>query len=192
MAAMPSRNDFDKGTEKFFLENARKSIEKAFRNGIKLPEPSTQNQKKLSMEKAGCFVTLTINKDLRGCIGTIEPVHPLLDGVRRNAVQSAFHDPRFLPLDELELEEIKIEISVLSKPVALKETGQKAFELIKEGIHGVILDFGFTSSTFLPSVWNELPDKKEFLEHLSLKAGMDKDDWKNAKVSLYTSYAFEE
>ncbi len=114
--------------------------------------------------KHGVFVTLTINNSLRGCIGLINPV-PLWQGVVKAAYSSAFEDPRFTPLSKEELEQVVIEVSILTKPV------KTTLESIKHG-DGVIIRKGLHSGLFLPQVWAELPDKKLFIKELFYKAGL--------------------
>lgn len=146
-------------------------------------------------EKRGCFVTLHKSGTLRGCIGTIEPVRPLIAGVENNAINAAFRDPRFSPLKADELSEIDIEISVLTVPQILEHTdGDDLKAKLKPGVHGVILSKGWNSSTFLPQVWEQLPDKQLFLEHLCQKGGMQRDCWKDKDtlVKVYEAEYFGE
>lgn len=143
----------------------------------------------------GCFVSLHKKKALRGCIGIIEPVAPLIDGIRDNAVSAAFRDPRFPALDARELGEVDIEISVLTPPKTISFSGPRdLLRQLKPGVHGVILSRGGRRSTFLPQVWKQLPEKERFLEHLCLKAGMDRDCWKDPgiEVQVYEVECFSE
>jgi AmmeMemoRadiSam system protein A len=130
-------------------------------------------------EKRGVFVTLEIEGKLRGCIGNIEPVYPLWEAVQRNAHEAAFRDPRFSALTADEFEMIDIEISVLTvpKPASIDD--------IRSGIDGVILKQGPFASTYLPQVWEDIPDKTEFLSSLCLKGGMDADAWQGDDVEVY-------
>jgi len=146
-------------------------------------------------EKRGCFVTLHKKGALRGCIGTIEPIKPLISGVEDNALNSAFRDPRFPGVTAEELPLIDIEISVLTVPVILdRKDGEDLKNKLKPGVHGVILSQGWRSSTFLPQVWEQLPDKQLFLEHLCQKGGMGKDCWqdKDTVVKIYQAEYFSE
>ena len=146
-------------------------------------------------EKRGTFVTLTIDGGLRGCIGHIVPQESLLEGIRINAINAAFQDPRFRPLSRKEWERVKIEISILTAPKALTYSdAEDLLDKLRPGIHGVIIKKGFHQATFLPQVWEQLPDKKEFLTHLCMKAGLEMDAWKKEKleVSTYQVQAFEE
>lgn len=147
------------------------------------------------MENQGCFVTLHKKGMLRGCIGTIEPVRSLADAVKENATHSAFRDTRFPPVKAEELPEIDIEISVLSKPEILPYTdGEDLKSRLKPGVHGVILSKDGYRSTFLPQVWEQLPDPETFLSHLCRKGGMSGDCWKkgDVEVKVYEVFHFSE
>jgi AmmeMemoRadiSam system protein A len=139
-------------------------------------------------QKRGCFVTLHKQGALRGCIGNLEPVKTLGACVVENAISAAFRDPRFAPLTSAELPTVDIEISVLTPPRDLDfqdpETLKKQLE---PGKHGVILSRGRNRATFLPQVWQQLPDVEIFLAHLCQKGGMPKECWKdrNTRVSVY-------
>ena len=129
-------------------------------------------------------MTLTKNNNLRGCIGSLYASQPLWKEVQENALRAAFQDPRFFPLTKNELNEIKIEVSVLSEPKKLpfKDENDLLKKINKN--MGIIIKKNFKSATFLPQVWEQLPDKKEFLEHLCLKAGLNKDDWKSKNTEI--------
>ena len=135
----------------------------------------------------GTFVTLTKNKQLRGCIGNLDSTESILAGIKRNAVNAAFHDPRFSPLKARELDQVDIEVSILSEPQRL-EYGDSKELLSKLRVHvdGVILSKGSTSATFLPQVWEQLPRPEQFLSHLCMKAGLPADDWKKSRLEIMT------
>ncbi|MEK6938758.1 MAG: AmmeMemoRadiSam system protein A [Nanoarchaeota archaeon] len=144
-------------------------------------------------EKRGVFVTLTKKGELRGCIGFIQPIKSVYEAVKENALNAAFHDPRFKPLQKEELKEIKIEISILSQPI--KVDFKEPLELIKKlkpKHHGVILEKNGHQATFLPQVWEQIPEPEEFLRHLSWKAGLSIDAWKSANILVYVVEKFEE
>lgn len=171
------------------LELARKTVEGHF-SGKKFdlnPIP------KEFLEKCGVFVTLTKNGELRGCIGYIIPIKSIYESVKENVLHAAFNDSRFLPIKKDELKNIKIEISILSlpKPIAFS-TPEELLKKIKPKIDGLILEKNGRQSTFLPQVWEQLPDKIEFLEHLSLKAGFGRNIWKEARISTYQAEVFGE
>ena len=143
----------------------------------------------------GTFVTLKINERLRGCIGNLTPDRPLVSGVRHNAINAAFHDPRFAPLDISELDQVEIEVSILSEPQPLKYSdGDDLIKKLRPHIDGVIIRRGPASATFLPQVWEQLPLPQDFLTHLCMKAGLPADSWQNPTldVSTYQVQYFEE
>jgi AmmeMemoRadiSam system protein A len=175
------------------LKLARSSIEAKLIKEVKVIRP----EKKTSAleENRGCFVTLHKNGALRGCIGTIEAIKPLVNSVEENALNAAFRDPRFASLEEEELKYINIEISVLTVPQELSFKDKDDLKRkIKKGVHGIILSSGWHKATFLPQVWEQLPDVENFLEHLCIKAGIKKDCWKNrtTRVQTYETEFFSE
>ncbi len=179
---------------KFLLDIARKTIEKKNKDEI-LSKIAVEKLDRVLNEKRGCFVTLTINGNLRGCIGYILPIEPLYKAVIDNAHNAAFSDPRFPQVREAEVKGLKLEISVLTvpKPLEYKDASDLLNKLtcLKDG---VIIKKGFRSATFLPQVWEELPEKEDFLGHLCLKAGFKPDEWKNSslEVEIYNAEVFEE
>ena len=179
---------------KYLLSEARKAIEKKIFDLAKKDEFDRPDLTKL-FERRGTFVTLTIEGGLRGCIGNIIPQEPLLQSVKANAINAAFHDPRFRPLSRKEWNKIKIEISILTDPKPLDYSdSMDLLEKLKPGQDGVIIKKGYHQATFLPQVWEQLPDKKDFLTHLCLKAGLDGDQWEKEKFEIltYQVQAFEE
>lgn len=136
-------------------------------------------------EKGASFVTLTQNQQLRGCIGTLEAHRPLLIDVKANAEAAAFRDPRFSPLAEAELAHTKIEISLLSAMQAMAFYDEHdALAQLQPGIDGIVFVFGRYRSTFLPQVWEQLPDAGVFMAHLKHKAGLQPEFWDD-EVKLY-------
>lgn len=179
---------------KYLLLEARKTISDRL-SGKRDIAHETKDLQPIFNEKRGTFVTLTIHGNLRGCIGHIIPQESLIEGIRENAVNAAFRDPRFRPLTQDEWENVHIEISILTEPKPLAYTdGQDLLSKLRPGIDGVIIKKGFHQSTFLPQVWEQLPDKKAFLNHLCLKAGLGGNAWENGdlEVSTYQVQAFEE
>lgn len=149
----------------------------------------------LLKEKRGCFVTLHKRGSLRGCIGTIEPTTSLISSVEENAINAAFCDPRFSPLERDEIDAINIEISVLTVPRAIRfRDCEDLKKQIIPGIHGVILSQGYRRSTFLPQVWEQLPKIEDFMEHLCLKGGMPRSAWQepHTLVEVYEAEYFSE
>lgn len=179
---------------KHLVEMARKTIEKALFNPKNKSEPDPVKLPKFQ-ERRGTFVTITMNGALRGCIGHIIPQESLVESIRVNAMNAAFRDPRFRPLSQSEFEKIKIEVSILTEPAPLAYTdANDLLGKLKPGTDGLIIRKGYHQATFLPQVWEQLPDKKEFLTHLCLKAGLAGDAWVNEALEVYTYQvqAFEE
>jgi len=142
--------------------------------------------------KAGTFVTLKKKGELRGCIGSLEAIQEMYRDVMENAEHAAYDDPRFSPLEETELEDVRIEISVLSNPVGLvvknvRELTQK----LESEKPGVILRQGWAKATFLPQVWEELPNAEDFLSHLCMKAGLSPDSWTDPNHLELSTYQVE-
>lgn len=136
-------------------------------------------------ENGACFITLTQEGQLRGCIGTLEARRSLLEDVKANAKAAAFHDPRFSPLASAELNYTEIEVSLLSPMQALNFTNeQEALAQLQPGMDGVVFEFGRYRSTFLPQVWEQLPATADFMAHLKHKAGLKPDFWAD-EVRLY-------
>jgi AmmeMemoRadiSam system protein A len=140
------------------------------------------------------FVTLTQAGSLRGCIGSLEACRPLRDDVATNAANAAFRDPRFPPLTAGELAGTRIEVSVLSEPEPYPFTDRAdALSRLRPGIDGLTLEYGNRRGTFLPQVWESLPEPDAFLTHLVRKAGFPPGWWDDdARLSRYTVTAFEE
>jgi AmmeMemoRadiSam system protein A len=133
------------------------------------------------------FVTLQKGGNLRGCIGSLEARQPLAQDVADNAFSAAFRDPRFPPLHEGEFEDLEIHISILtpSEPMTFVSEEDLVSQL-RPGVDGLIMEDGFYRGTFLPSVWEQLPDPQSFLTHLKLKSGLPTDYWSDTlKVSRY-------
>ncbi len=174
---------FSKEERQILLKLARSTISASLSEKGQIEKPA-QLPPSLQ-QKRGCFVTLHKHGTLRGCIGIIDAIYPLIDAVERNARNAAFSDPRFPAVTEDELENINVEISVLTSPQALHfETPEELLDQLKPGIHGVILSLGHHSATFLPQVWEQLPKKEKFLSSLCLKGGMAQDAWRDSKIDV--------
>lgn len=142
-------------------------------------------------EKKGCFVTLTCDEKLRGCIGRILPVQPVFMDVMENAISAAFKDPRFYPLTTDEYNDIEIEISVLSVPQKLEyESIDDLIKKLRPGKDGVIINKGDYSATFLPQVWEQIKNPEDFLAHLCVKCGQMSDEWRKGELDIET-YSIE-
>ena len=133
------------------------------------------------------FVTLTKRGMLRGCIGSLEPRRALALDVRENAVAAAFHDPRFPPTRLGELDDLHVEVSVLSAPQPLAYDGpDDLIAKLRPGVDGVVIERGWNRATFLPQVWEKLPDPHQFLEHLCTKAYLPADAYRSPGLDVYT------
>jgi len=129
-------------------------------------------------EPRASFVTLTIDGDLRGCCGTLEPARPLAHDVWRNAQASAFRDPRFPRLLAREWRRTRIEVSVLTPCERIEVTSEEMLlDSLVPGADGVLLAWRGMRATFLPKVWEQLDDPRVFLRHLKVKAGWAADFW---------------
>lgn len=145
-------------------------------------------------ELGASFVTLAQEGHLRGCIGTLQAWRALGEDVAANAIAAATCDRRFHPLTRAELSRTDIEVSVLNTPEPLAHTGQAdALGQLRPGIDGLMLSFGRHRGTFLPQVWQQLPDRRAFLNALKRKAGLPEDFWDDRmELSRYTVTAFAE
>ncbi|HNY65105.1 MAG TPA: AmmeMemoRadiSam system protein A [Deltaproteobacteria bacterium] len=167
---------------------ARETIETSLgiRSGEDDPEDALLNDAVME-SKHGVFVTLTKDGDLRGCIGFLEGRESVKDAVRHNALNAAFNDPRFPPLRASEVGDIDIEVSILTDPEPLDYSGPSdLLNRLRPGIDGVIIRSGLHAATFLPQVWDQLPDKEDFLDHLCLKAGLPARAWKRGDLEVLT------
>jgi len=176
---------------------ARRSIRHGLDTGTALPVDLASQPEALRADGAA-FVTLHLGGQLRGCIGHLEPMQPLALDVADNAFAAAFRDPRFPPLCDAEFDAVHIEISVLtpSQPIAF-DSEDELIAALRPGIDGVILAEtgagGERRGTFLPSVWEQLPQPRDFLRHLKLKAGLSPDHWsKDVRAWRYGTEAFGE
>ena len=176
------------------LKLARQALEMGVR-GQKLPSLDLETMPLRLREQGASFVTLTIDGNLRGCIGALEPYQSLADDVREHAVAAALQDYRFPNVKPEELSHIEIEISRLTIPVPLEySTPDELLKNLRPGIDGVLLRDGVRRATFLPQVWEKIPDPAEFLDNLCYKMGTSPDFWRNKHldVSVYQVEEFHE
>ena len=190
----PAPAMFTAADRRYLLELARNTVRKVVSGG-KLPDvPEGSLAAKFTAPK-GCFVTLTEHGDLRGCIGYIRAQGPLYQAVIENARNAAISDPRFPPVSPGEVDRIEIEVSVLTEPRPLDfASSAELLQKLKAHEDGVVLRIGERSATYLPQVWDQLPDKVEFLNNLAEKAGCDRTDWRQpgTSVLIYHVEAFKE
>ena len=180
---MPKRylTDMDRS---FLLSLARQSIVNCV-HGDPTPALDMDKLSPILQEQGACFVTLTYQGYLRGCVGALEPYQSLAKDVREHAVAAAFQDYRFPPVQSNELKDIKIEISYLSRPEKLSyENSEGLPKILRPNIDGVILRDGMNRATFLPQVWKKIPDPEEFLDHLCMKMGLSANIWRRKKLDV--------
>lgn len=161
--------------------------------GPALPHPAWLD------EAAAVFVTLTQpdahgHNALRGCIGNLEVHRSLINDVQANARAAAFKDPRFPALKRNELDTTRIEVSILTpaEPMLVADEAD-ALRQLRPGIDGVILEQGWHRATFLPQVWEQLPEPRQFIANLKHKAGLETDFWApDIRLSRYQVEKFRE
>lgn len=162
---------------RILIDVARQSIRHGLDTGRPLAVDCNAYPETLG-HPAATFVTLETGGELRGCIGRLEAQRPLVEDIAENAFAAAFRDSRFPPLTAAEWPALDIHISVLTPAEPLPVAGEsELLATLRPGRDGLILEDGRRRATFLPSVWESLPDKEEFLAHLKLKAGMATDYW---------------
>ena len=173
------------------LRLARDSIAHGLHHGRPLPVDASAYPEDLRVPRA-TFVTLEMDGELRGCIGTLDAHQSLVKDVADNAFNAAFRDPRFPPLRAEEFDRLAIHISVLSPatPISFRDEADLIAQL-RPGVDGVILHAPNHRGTFLPSVWESLPNAEDFLRYLKRKAGLPMDYWSpEIRVERYTTEAF--
>jgi AmmeMemoRadiSam system protein A len=183
--------DLPRASRNRLLAIARQLIHCGLEERRALAVEPTDNSDPLSAEH-GVFVTLTQRANLRGCIGSLEGVAPLAQAVADAAYSAAFRDPRFPALAASECTHTRIEISVLSAMESLAVTSRAhLLEIIVPGQDGLVLEDGYHRSTFLPKVWEQLPEPEAFLAQLLLKAGLAPDHWSSSiRLKRYTTLSF--
>jgi AmmeMemoRadiSam system protein A len=184
MEPSPSTNEpWDSGRGRILLRIARESVADA----LGLGAPGTYDEPWLR-EPGATFITLRWRGSLRGCVGSIQAYRPLFEDVWRNARASAFHDTRFPPLEPREYPDLSVEVSLLSPPEPMAcSREEEALALLRPGVDGIILEYQRCRGTFLPQVWEQLPDPCEFLNQLKRKAGLRPGFWApEVRLSRYT------
>ena len=173
------------------LQVARQSIKHGLEEGRAL-QVNTSHYSSYLQQNFASFVTLYKKGALRGCIGGLQAPQPLINDISEHAYAAAFQDPRFPVLDHNEYEQLDIKISVLGNAEKINFINEDdLLQQIRPNIDGLIIEHGYNRGTFLPSVWEQLPEKKDFLNHLKVKAGFTFDWWDNAvKISRYETFSF--
>jgi AmmeMemoRadiSam system protein A len=191
MVLMPSA-EYGPEEREVLLDVARRSIRHGLDEGGALPIDVSNYSPHLDEQRAS-FVTLNRMGELRGCIGTLEAYQPLVQDVAEHAWAAAFRDPRFPPLRQDEFSDLEVHISILSEPEEMV-FGNEAdlLDQIRPGTDGLIIEDGGHRGTFLPSVWEQLPHKEDFLAHLKRKAGLSVSHWSDSvRLWRYTTESFE-
>jgi AmmeMemoRadiSam system protein A len=161
----------------FLLEVARSSIAHGVRHGRPLPV-DPQRHPPCLRERRATFVTLERGGELRGCTGSLEASWPLVEAVARCAFRTAFRDPRFPPVAAGELDELELHISILSPLEPLRVASEaELLDRLRPGVDGLVLREGAAVGTFLPQVWDSLPEPSRFVAELKRKAGLGADHW---------------
>ncbi len=177
--------DFTKKEKEFLLDLAQNSLFLFLTKKEILTIPPPNFSKNL-LKKRGVFVTLKKQGNLRGCIGSLIGTQPLYKEVIENTIKAGFADPRFPSLVKQELKNLEIEISILTPLKFLKTKNiPELLKYLKQKKPGILLQDGPSQATFLPQVWQELPEPKDFLTHLSLKAGLSPNAWQDKTVKFY-------
>ena len=172
--------------KKTLLLLARQALTAAVNGEVLEPLNLDAMPQRLRMPGAS-FVTLTRDGFLRGCIGTLKKQLPLADDVRQHAVAAALSDYRFPTVKPEEVDEIEIEVSVLTTPQPLEyKHPDELPELLRPGIDGVIVTHGNNRGTFLPQVWEKVPDAETFLDMLCEKAFLPQDAWRQGHLEFLT------
>ena len=173
------------------LKIARNSVLEHLNNTSIINQNELLEQYPFFADHRATFVTLNLNGNLRGCIGSLLPQRKLLEDIISNAKAAAFQDPRFQPLSKDEFKNLEIEISVLTLPLPLEYNNIKDMKSkIRVGVDGVILKQGRHQATFLPQVWEQLPNFEEFFSHLCQKAGLGYECL-NEQPEIYTYQALK-
>jgi uncharacterized protein len=193
IAEMELSSSYSKDDRSILLRVASDSIAHGLSNGIPT-NVDVADFPHLLQEKAASFVTLKRNGSLRGCIGTLQAIRPLVEDVSENAYAAAFSDPRFPPLSSREFSAIDVSISILSdpEPVVFKSE-HDLIDQLRVGIDGLILEEGNQRGTFLPTVWEALPDPVFFFRQLKIKAGLNPEYWSTTlRVFRYHTETIEQ
>ena len=185
----PAQSDTEQDRGKVLLPIARAAIARQLGAQAQADESAVWLR-----EPGACFVTLTQNGELRGCIGSLQAERPLLQDLKENAIGAALRDPRFPPLTRAELAYTQVEVSLLSPMMPLSfATEEELLAQLRPGIDGLVFQYGHHRSTFLPQVWEKLPNPREFFGQLKHKAGLPPDFWDaDIKLSRYTANKWSE
>ncbi len=180
-----------KDAQAVLLQVAHEAIAYGLAHGREM-QIDVQRYESALREQRASFVTLHLHGELRGCIGTLETYQPLVIDIAHNAYAAAFTDPRFTPLTATEFKNIQIHISILNPAEEISFNSEKdLIAQLRPNVDGLILSDGPARATFLPSVWEQLPEPYDFIAHLKIKAGLPENYWSGTlKVKRYTTTMF--
>lgn len=165
---------------------ARQALESWINEGV-FPNLDLKDVHPHLRQLGSSFVTLTIDEKLRGCVGALEPTMPLAQDVQQHAIAAATQDFRFPPVQPFELSEIAIEVSCLTTPKFLEyDSPDDLLQFLRPNIDGVVMMDGTRRATFLPQVWQKIPDHRSFLNLLCQKMGSPPDTWLKKKLNIFT------
>ena len=183
---------YNEDQQTYLLNLARQSLGYYFETGESLSVDESQVDADL-LHKRGTFVTLTKNGELRGCIGHIEPVQAIYKDIIENALSAGLEDTRFVPVKSEELNDIEIEVSILTEPEELKyNSTEDLLNKLRPLVDGVVIEKGRLGATYLPQVWEGWSGdevKAEFLSSLCQKADLPADEWQTGSLKVFTYQA---
>ncbi|MDR9436741.1 MAG: AmmeMemoRadiSam system protein A [Thiohalophilus sp.] len=181
----------DSAQRQQLLAIARQSIHHGLQHGRPL-SVNAQDYDESLQQPGASFITLNLHAQLRGCIGSLEAWRPLIVDVAENAYAAAFRDPRFPPVNDIEFPQLEYHISLLNPAEPMQFTSEsELLAQLRPHVDGLILEDKGHRGTFLPAVWESLPEPEQFWQHLKLKAGLPADYWSDTlKVSRYTVEEF--
>ena len=185
--------DLSADEKSLLLDIARRSIVNGLDSGAALQLDTARLDTNLRTDSA-VFVTLTVDGNLRGCIGSLQPSAPMAQAVANSAFNAAFRDPRFAPVRDDEIENLTIEVSVLSSMEAITvDTRQALLDNLQPGVDGLLIEDKGHRATFLPQVWAKISTAEEFVGQLMLKAGLAAGYWSSTiRCHRYHSNSFGE
>ena len=181
------------GEKQILLRLAREAMEHGvLGRTLRVPPLDKNSLTPILLENGASFVTLSLHDNLRGCIGALEAYQPLAEDVREHTIAAALEDPRFPPVEESELSRIKLEVSRLTAPHSLEySSSEDLLAKLNPHVDGVILKDDRRRATFLPQVWEKIPNQADFLNHLCQKMGAGPNSWRDKKLQVFV-YQVEE
>lgn len=179
--------------EQQLINIAQTSIKYGLEFGEQLVIKNEEYSKELQKLRA-VFITLKCDGNLRGCTGTLEPIMPLANAVAHSAYNSAFHDHRFPPVENEEFNDLNISISILSPKEEMRFVNQEdLLSQIRPRTDGLVVEYNGQRGTLLPSVWDDITNKQDFLNTVKQKAGFERDFWSdNMRVMRYTTHTINQ